>query len=89
MSLTTNLYDRMVAGLYDHHTLCTPITPEIVTAVYAGDLYIENGYIYEDLDTMPFDAWDEDTWSFVHATGRAYWDGAKWWNEYEDENGRR
>lgn len=41
------------------------------------------------LDTMPFDKWDEGTWSFVHATGYEVliqWaDGSTTWEtEYEE-----
>lgn len=82
MALTTTLYDRMVAGLYDHHDLCVPVTPEVVVAVYAGDVYIENGYVFADLDKMPSCVWDESIWDFRTPTGREYFDGARWWIEY-------
>ena len=79
----SRVYDAMVRGLYEHHGLETPVTPEIVKAVYAGDAYIERGYVYADLDKMPFAVWDEDIWGFRNPTGREYFDGNKWWTEYE------
>lgn len=38
---------------------------------------------------MPCDLWDESTWSFVHATGRAIWSSTRyvcggWEKEYEN-----
>ncbi len=41
------------------------------------------------LEDMPYDLWDESTWSFIHATGRAIWSSTRypnggWVTEYED-----
>lgn len=38
---------------------------------------------------MPFDLWDESTWSFIHPTGRAIWSSTRyvcggWVKEYEN-----
>ena len=41
------------------------------------------------LENMPYDLWDENSWSFIHATGRAIWSSTRypsggWVTEYED-----
>lgn len=82
---TTNLGDVMFATIQAQAD-CTPITFGIAVGVITGELYVEKGWVYEDLDYMPFDYWDSDTWSFVHATGRSYWDGSRWMDEYEEED---
>ena len=48
--------------------------------------YFENGILYHDLDSMPFDRF-EDGKGFIHATGREWWDEThqQWVTEYEDE----
>ena len=80
--MTTNLGDVMFAAIQKQAD-CAPITFGIAEGVITGELYIENGYVFEDLDYMPFDRFDEDRWELVHATGRAYWDGSRWWEEYD------
>lgn len=60
-----------------------------------GNIYNENheevweGFKEGDvllLENMPFDLWDESTWSFIHATGVAIYTGRGWSNQYENEN---
>lgn len=41
------------------------------------------------LENMPYDLWDENSWSFIHATGQAIWSSTRypsgdWVVEYED-----
>ena len=79
------LLEVMKRSLFENYDLCIPVSRAVVAGIFSGDFYLENGYVYEDLDEMPFDVWDEELWSFVHATGRAYWDGLRWENEYEHE----
>lgn len=58
------------------------VTDQDVTDVidyYESDaVTVENGVLYVYLDEMPFDH------DGRHATGRAYWDGIRWWNEYDE-----
>lgn len=80
------MYEVMVKALYDNMGLCTPVPYEgIVTGVFSGELYIEHGVVFHDLEEMPFDIWDDDIWRFRPATGREYFDGEYWCNEYEGD----
>lgn len=56
----------------------------IQTGLADGTYYMEGGVVFHELEEMPFDYWDESIWNFRHATGREYWDGSRWWVEYEE-----
>ena len=78
--LATSIMDAMIDCVYNKLGVITEVTPEIVICIFSGDLYVEpDGYIYEDLDEMPFD------YEGRHATGRAFYDGERFWNEYYPE----
>ena len=59
---------------------------ECILRVYKAYDGAEYGVLCHHLDEMPFDRWDENKWSFVHATGWEYLESnGDWVTEYEDD----
>lgn len=83
--LTTSIMDAMIDCVYGKLGVVTEVTPHIVICVFSGDLYVgTDGYVYNELEYVPYDMWDEDIWDFKKATGREYYDGERWWPEYRE-----